>query len=626
MDILFPYDEIRKEQDRLVDDILNNVKSKKNMIIHAPTGIGKTAAVFSATLKHAMDSKKTIFFVTSKNMQHKIAIETLKKIKDKFKLNLVVSDFIGKKWMCLIPGVAEMMPAEFYDYCKEHIERGTCDFYNNVKSNNKLSVKAHKVLDEMKEKIMSVDEMIRLCSENGLCPHEIAMLHAQNADVIVADYFHILSSPIRDNLLKRSKKELNETIIIMDEGHNLPERCKDLLSCQISTFIIDKAAKEIRQIGSSDVADDAEGIKDILYELNRNIGLVETERLVKKEEFYNAVNEITNYGELVKYLKKLGDELLDEKKRSYANSLASFMENWLGPDEGFARILKRGFTRKDKLNVSLFYKCLDPSIVMKQIASEANIIIMSGTLSPTSIYRDLLGFDAELKEYEDPFPEKNRLNLIFPEITTKFSERDNEMYNKIGIATAKIANNIPGNSIIFFPSYQLINNVYQYFNNICEKTIFMERPKLSKMDKEYVIENFKKYKERGAVLLACASGSFGESIDLPGDYLKAVLVVGLPLSKPDLEVKETIKYYDKRFGNGWDYGYIFPALITCIQNAGRCIRTESDRGVIIFLDSRYCMEKYKKFFPANWGVKVTRDPLPLIEEFFDNDEISKTQV
>src|SRR3989344_2488072 len=155
MDILFPYDEIRKEQDRLVDDILNNVKSKKNMIIHAPTGIGKTAAVFSATLKHAMDSKKTIFFVTSKNMQHKIAIETLKKIKDKFKLNLVVSDFIGKKWMCLIPGVAEMMPAEFYDYCKEHIERGTCDFYNNVKSNNKLSVKAHKVLDEMKEKIMS---------------------------------------------------------------------------------------------------------------------------------------------------------------------------------------------------------------------------------------------------------------------------------------------------------------------------------------------------------------------------------------------------------------------------------------------------------------------------------------
>lgn len=624
MDILFPYDKIREGQDLLISDLVNCAKANKNMIVHAPTGIGKTAAVFSAALKQAIDGEKTIFFITSKHTQHRIAIETLKEINSKFNLKIGVTDIIGKKWMCLVPGISEMYPSEFYDYCKEQMENGTCEFYNNIKNGNRTSANANIVLNDLKERILSVDETIKLCRDNDVCPHEIAMMHAQNSNVIVADYFHILNSHIRDLLLRRIKKGLNNAVIIIDEGHNLPERCRDLLSNQISNFVLDNAIKEIRLFGDETTANNIKNIKEVLLELSKEISLVENERLVAKDEFFDAVNDLFDYKELIEHIDKLSDDILDEKKRSYAKQVASFLESWLGPDDGFARILKRGFTKGEKLNVTLTYRCLDPSIVLKHISAEANVIVMSGTLNPTSIYRDLFGFDAELKEYKDPFPQKNRLNLIVPEITTKFTARSEDMYSKIGIAAAKLVNAVPGNSIAFFPSYQLIDAIYRHFNKECEKTIFIERPKLSKIDRETIIDNFKKYKNSGAVLLACASGSFGESIDLPGDYLKAVFVVGLPLAKPDLEVKELIRYYNMKFNNGWDYGYIFPALIRCIQNAGRCIRSETDRGVIAFLDDRYRLNKYKKFFPDGWNVKITKEPITLVKEFFDEDKISKT--
>ena len=132
-----------------------------------------------------------------------------------------------------------------------------------------------------------------------------------------------------------------------------------------------------------------------------------------------------------------------------------------------------------------------------------------------------------------------------------------------------------------------------------------------------MLENYKGYKEQGAVLLGVSSGSFSEGIDLPGDYLKSVIVVGLPLAKPDLETKQLIEYYDMRFGKGWDYGYVYPAMIRTIQNAGRCIRSKEDKGVIIFLDERYRLQNYFKCFPKDWQMKITRMPIALIEEFFE---------
>ena len=188
-------------------------------------------------------------------------------------------------------------------------------------------------------------------------------------------------------------------------------------------------------------------------------------------------------------------------------------------------------------------------------------------------------------------------------------------FQSIAKILADITSQVPGSCAIFFPSYQLRDSVNNYFQQQCEKTILLEQPGLSKEDKQKTLDKLKQYGNRGAVLLGAAAGSFGEGIDLPG-VLKAVIIVGLPLDRPSLETQDLINYYDARFGKGWDYGYTMPALTKCMQNAGRCIRSENDRGVIIFLDQRYTQHNYLQCFPPDWQLKISLDYVKLIKEFF----------
>jgi DNA excision repair protein ERCC-2 len=241
--------------------------------------------------------------------------------------------------------------------------------------------------------------------------------------------------------------------------------------------------------------------------------------------------------------------------------------------------------------------------------------MMSGTLSPADMYADLLGFSADTikQEFPSPFPEQNRLALIVPKTTTKFTQRSDAQFKAISSICSEITNSIPGNSAVYFPSYYLRDEVAKSFEPASEKTIFYEQPKLTKQEKQDLLSRFSKNKK--AVLLGVAACSFGEGIDLPG-VLKCVIVVGLPLDRPDLETKELIKYYDQKFAKGWDYGYVMPALTKTMQNAGRCIRSDKDKGVIVFLDQRYTWPSYFKCFPADWKIKISLDYMNKINDFF----------
>ena len=341
------------------------------------------------------------------------------------------------------------------------------------------------------------------------------------------------------------------------------------------------------------------------------------QKLVAREEFLNELRKEADVDVLISDLEFVGDDVLEQKKVSYLHMLSKFLTAWRGQDEGFARIaaVKQGLKG---MVLQLSYKCLDSSLVITEVVERAHsIICMSGTLNPAAMYRDVLGFrqDAIIKEYPNPFPAHNKLSLIVPDVTTKFTARSAEQYKKIAQHCAAITNAVPGNSIIFFPSYDIRDKVRELFYPQSRKTVFLESRKMGKKEKFEMLERFKEYKEHGAVLLAVSSANFAEGIDLP-DLLKCVVVVGLPLQVPDLETKELIQYYDKKFGKGWDYGYVMPAITKCMQNAGRCIRSETDRGVILLLDERYLWKQYSRFFPQDWNVRVSRDYVQEIEEFF----------
>jgi DNA excision repair protein ERCC-2 len=615
-EILFPHDKVRKIQDEMISDVVNATKNRKNLIVHAPTGIGKTASVLGPALSCALENDLTVFFLTSRHTQHKIAIDTLKQIRKKYKRDFGVVDMLGKKWMCLQGGAERLYSNDFADYCKRLRESKECEFCLNVRRNTKLSVGAKKVLKELRFKPLHAEELIEICGKEKLCPYEISALLCKEARVVVGDYYYIFNGNIRENLFKRAEKELCKCIIIVDEGHNLPMRIRNLATVRLSNVSIEKAIKEAKKYGYNDAIEALGLIGNALKGVAEGLGIGE-ERLVEKNGFTEKVGNAVDYEGVLNELILIGDEVRAKQKQSFIGSIGSFLEAWRGPDEGFARIVSCNEGARQKMIV-LSYRCLDPSLITKDTIEQSySTIIMSGTLTPTFMYRDILGVDnAVEKAYSSPFPKKNMLNLIVPETTTKFTRRNEKEYEKIGRLCAEIANLVPGNCLLFFPSYCLRDSIYKHFFKLCEKTIFLEKPNLSKKEKSEIIERFKSYKDRGAVLLAAATGSFGEGIDLPGDFLKAVIVVGLPLEKPSLEVKELIRYYDEKFSRGWDYGYVFPAIIRCLQNAGRCIRSETDKGVIIFLDERFAWQNYYRCFPPETDIKITRLYKERIKNFF----------
>ena len=604
-EIFFPHETIRDIQKVLVLQILNIISNKQNLIVHAPTGCGKTASSISAALTFAIKNNKTVIFVTPMHSQHKIAVDTLKLIRKKYNTDFKATDFIGKKWMCLQKNAFEMSSSEFSDFCTSSIKNETCDYYLNFKKNTVKEL----CLNDLKE-VKHVEELIKISDFHKSCPFEIASENAKRSKIIVADYFHVLSPSIRETFFKRIQKEIENCIIIFDEAHNLVKKCRELVSTSLSTLTVERSLKEALEF-KLDLSEDINKISNQFTKLIKELNLNDNEKIIKKSDFLFDQSIILR-------LKAQSEIILEEKKKSFIRSISNFLEFWDGDDSGFIRILTRQFNKTGKPYYNIVYKCLDPSIIFSKL-NPYSMILMSGTLTPHQMYIDLLGL-SKLKtvaaEFKNPFPVNNRLCLLVPKTSTKYSVRSESMYSKISETCAEIVNSVPGNTIIFFPSYDLRDKVNEFFKYKCEKTTISEYPNLSKQEKQELLETLKRNKEKGSVLLATSSGSFGEGIDLIG-CIKCVIVVGLPLAKPDLETKELINYYDRRFSKGWDYGYIYPAIIKTVQNAGRCIRSENDKGVVIFLDERYNMQNYKKCFPPDYNFEITLDYVKKIKEFFN---------
>jgi DNA excision repair protein ERCC-2 len=615
---LFPFKEMRPVQEDFINTLKACLRSKRDFIVHAPTGLGKTVAALVPALEVALEKDLVVFFLTSRHTQHKIGIETLKDIK-KQGVELNVVDIIGKKWMCLIPGVSVLFSGEFSEYCKKQREKRECEFFVKTrKTNGVLTEEAAKLLSDIKTiGPMHNEDLIKMCKEVKVCPYEMSLALGETANVVIGDYYYLFNPSIRDNFLSKIKKDVSQCIVIADEGHNLPARIREMMTERLSTFMIKNAIKEAKKFEHVNIIRYLSLLQDILNKITDKMG-VGSEKLVYRSMLIQEIELEIEYEQLMDDLDFAGDAIRAVNKRSYVGSVGGFLRSWFGPDQGFARIIEVKKTVQGEA-VILSYRCLDPSLSTRDAINDAyTTIIMSGTLTPTSMYKNVLGFDKDAveKTYKSPFDEENKLSLIIPETTTKFTERSEAQYERIAEICSDVVNQVPGNCFVFFPSYFIRDSVNKYFSGMCEKTTFVEVPNMQKHEKDEMLEKFKQYKGSGAVLLGAASGNFGEGIDLPGDLLKCVVVVGLPLSSPDLETKELIKYYDAKFGAGWDYGYLAPAMHKTIQAAGRCIRTETDKGAVVFLDKRFVWSNYAKYFPKDWEIRVSRDYENEVKDFF----------
>lgn len=610
---LFPYDKIRPEQDQLIKDIHAAVSNGKCLIAHAPTGLGKTAAALAPALEFALKGKKTVFFLTSRHTQHAIAVETARLIKQKHKASFSVTDIVGKKHMCARDDVSGLYSRQFHDYCRSLVDSGSCSFYSNFKKGSVLASDSKIVIATIAGEPMHTGEVVDVARKHGVCPYEAAVAAAKDSALVIADYYYLFNPQVRDGFLRKTGKTVEDAIIIVDEAHNLPDRLREMLTDKLSTLVVERAMKEAEKAGDSD-------IRQFLFDLKKcveGLGSEPGQKIISQHQLLKPLNNY-DLAATLERMSVIAESVRETEQQSFIGSVAEFLGGWQGSDEGYARILSSVQGQKGRI-ITVSNQCLDPSLAASEIVRQAHsVIMMSGTLTPTAMYRDILGFreDAVLKEYRNPMPRENRLALVVTAATTKFSKRSPGQFAKIADVCAKAAAAIPGNVILFFPSYTVMEEVHRHLHGKISKAVLKERPDLSKEDKQKLLDDFRSNRLAGGVLLAVIGGSFSEGIDLPGTLLNGVVIVGLPLGPPDLFTKELIRYYDARFGKGWDYGYVFPAFTKALQSAGRCIRSETDRGVIVFVDERYAWDRYYACFPMDMTPKTTEFYAEAIEDFF----------
>ncbi len=612
--VYFPFKKVRKFQDRLIHGVLNAVDAGKVLIAHAPTGLGKTVAVLAPALKHVLESDSTIFFLTPRYAQHRLIIDTLKLIKEKNELNFKVTDLIGKKWMCPTPASRELSSSEFTQFCRDLKKDDKCSYYKNTRKID-LTSSAKDFLDYLNGKgPMHVNELISECAGAKLCPHEMALESGRKSKVIVCDYYHLFHDVVRNSFLNKMGKELKKSIIIVDEAHNLPQRIRDLMTYQLSTYSLKAGIRELREHGFEEEADAVAGILELF-----NLGMTEKEVVIERDAFIRKVVSAANYDydELIVKLLCASEVIRKHKKRSRTHAIALFLNAWQGSNDNHARIMKAEKSRSGQEFVKLTYHCLDPAVYSEPVFTECkSAVLMSGTLTPIEMYQELLGVsEPMILELQNPFPVNNRLTIIDPCLTTRYSKRSEENYSLIAERINSIIKGNSSNTAVFFPSYVVMTSVLQYFNNICERELIIERQGLSKEGKDALLKSFKDYKDRGAVLCGVVAGSFSEGVDLPGKSLECIIIVGVPLQPPNLYSKALINYYDSKFSKGWEYGYLYPALTRVVQSAGRCIRSESDKGVIVLMDERYLWKNYLRVIPPEWRLKVSKKPERLVNEF-----------
>jgi len=620
---MFPHNRVRKGQLRFLDDV-NAVMEKGGLLVaHAPTGIGKTASALVPAVQHALDEGRLVMFLTPKQSQHRIAIETLQKMAERSREEIKVVDVIAKQVMC--PRVpAATHHAAFHEFCSNQVKMGRCRSYRRP---NKSVVRS------IQGSIMHVEDLVSMARRAGVCPHKAALDAAAGAHVIVCDYNYVFVPELAEAIIERVERGWEDVVIIVDEAHNLPDRAREAASGSLSQFLLERAGEELKgqdghlrramnQLGErlEDMAGDLSGGEEVEIEPGAWTVAVESSLASSLEPM--------GYDDLVNALLETGRELSsdEEMEGSAVTEVATFLQGFpKGSDEVLRTLNMDGGTR-------LNYRLLDPSAVTRERFDSVHAaILMSGTLWPVRMYSDLLGLDPQRTvcgEYRSPFPPENRLVLVTPGLTTRYNARGPEMYARLAGGVSDVLRATPGNVAVFTPSYALLSSILDTLEGaggqaLGGKELLIEERRMGKKDREMLTKRLKVIRNGpGGVLLGVQGGSLSEGVDYIGNLLSAVIVMGLPLAPPSKEVDALIAYFDVKFGpgRGDEYGYVNPAMNRVVQAAGRLIRTETDRGVVVLMDQRFAMDRYLRTFPPDWTPMRTKDLTSEVSAFFERGE------
>ncbi len=657
---LFPY-RTRKNQRAIMDTINKILNSEEDFIFESGTGSGKTICTLASTLSFALKNNKKIIYTTRTNAQQRQVIVELRQIRKKIEKNrdkIFGLGIQGRANMCIL---ARNNP----DYVKgtsDELSKLCSNEKKKVRSNNKQDgciyfrrfiedkIKVDKTLDWIKNELPTAEETIEYCEKYQICPYELNKLLVKDASIVVVPYVYVFENMIRNMLFDWLSVDEKDVILIVDEAHNLPDYVRDLFSIQLSVWMLQNCVIESDKYGNPTLIKDDLTVSDfckILIDIVRDLrdtyvnnifenGIIrnnldkedafiptnefETEIISRlkttSKKFYDITSDLIAYGEKIQEYKQKKGKL----PRSYIHKLGVFLEFWNNLEDN--KYVKLIVDSSEGKNPRIEAYCLDPSIVNYVIKKFYSSIHMSGTLEPLEEYRDSMGLsiDSELVSYPSPYSNENRKILYVSDVTTKYEEilKDKEIIERMKIYISKICTIFPKNTMVFFPSFNYLSKFKRDFNfENLNRNFYFEEQKMSQSALMEIVNEFKSSGlEEGkcATLFSVMGGRISEGMNFPAEQLEIALIVGIPYPKPTAKQRGLQRYYELKFGKGWEYTVEAPTARKLLQSIGRLIRDEKDKGIAVIMDKR--ANRFKKYIK---DLHETNDLINDIELFMNKN-------
>ena len=634
----FPYEHFRSDQERIIKQIENASLEKKNSLLAAPNGTGKTIIALCAMLPLAIRKNLKILYLCRTHSQNTRIIKELNKISTHLRnndINIKVNGLSirGRNEMCLNEVLLSLKlnPRESMAVCSDLRKNRSCKFFLNLLKKRDQYDDLINIAPEIFNKPVDAEDLIKFCRNQKLCPYFLSKFLLKDMKLIIGNYQWLFNPFIRQNFLQFIDRELTNCILIIDECHNVIDVATEVNSDRITPYTLRLCLKDLEIYRSPPLMQTF--VKALISHLEKKRKSLNFEKEIEAERFLAQVYSILRIGNLNEF-KNLVNDLLDfsasvhkEKlangdiSRDFLGSLANFWIKWIR-----CYLLENYFfcynvkEFKGKSTISMEIVALDPREIVIPILKECYTSLhLSGTVNPY-VYNNLMGLQQSGKSYkgiiaDSPFQRQNIKAIITEGVDTRRNSRNPLMFKKMLSKIEEVIRSTPANIGIFCASYKILNalnnNGIESIAMNYNKKLFIEEPGLSASENAYLINDFKSTASKprnGAVLLGVCGGRNSEGEDYPGDHMNAVIIAGFPYHLPTPRVDAKIKYYDKVFNDqGWNFAYLYPAIQRANQAAGRPIRKLKDKGAIIFMDFRF-KQKYK------WIAEWIRKELEIIPD------------
>ena len=570
----FPY---REGQRDLVASVYRTILRKKKLFIQAPTGVGKTmATVFPAVRAMGEGLGEKIFYLTAKTITRTVAEQAFSLLKEKGLLYKTIT-LTAKEKICFCEE-AECNP-DACPYAKGHFDRVNDAVFDLITHSGDWS---REVLEEQAKKHM-------------VCPFEMSLDVSNWADAVICDYNYVFDPQAHiKRFFSESGKE--EYLFLIDEAHNLVERGREMYSASLYKEDLLEVRKLVK-------AEDPKLAKR-LSECNQQF--LELKRECEHYQILKSVSHIAL--KLMNVLSKLEDYLeeckdAEKKKRvlDFYFAVRSFLNIHDIMDENY--VIFSEMMEDGRFQIKLF--CVNPAVNLQNYLEQGNsTIFFSATLLPVHYYKKLLSVEKD--DYavyaHSSFPQENKFLFIGTDVSTRYTRRGESTYQRFARYIAVMAEQKKGNYMAFFPSYRFLEEVHTCFlecvdhevDSICQVSYMDEE------QREEFLEEFEQEREKSLVAFCVMGGIFSEGIDLTDDKLIGAVIAGTGLPQVCTEREILKQYFNAADMDGFDYAYLYPGMNKVLQSAGRVIRTESDRGVILLLDDRFRAMRYREVFPREW--------------------------